>query len=80
VQKIFGFGQYPPGWRIEVTHKLKAKRDSDAILAFLHPTGPLFTHVIYKLLAEAVVFEFPYNCLPVNLQIGKTLPLCKKKF
>ncbi|KAF6022704.1 SMPD4 [Bugula neritina] len=77
VQKIFGFGQYPPGWRIEVTHKLKSKRDSDAILAFLHPTGPLFTHVIYKLLAEAVVFEFPYNCLPgaTKKRVEERLPL-----
>lgn len=66
VQKIFGFGSYPPGWGIQTLHRTKSRKDSEALLDFLSPTGPLFTHLIYKLLAEPIAFNFPKGFIPVS--------------
>ena len=69
IQKIFGFGLYPPGWQIERTNIAASRRDCNAVLAFLHPSGPLFSNLIYKLLCEEVAFEFPYEYIPVSVHI-----------
>lgn len=66
VQKIFGFNRYPPGWQLESMHKVKSRKDATAAMEFLHPEGPLFS-LIYQLMADEVLFEFPFSSLPVGI-------------
>ncbi|XP_067933909.1 sphingomyelin phosphodiesterase 4-like isoform X2 [Watersipora subatra] len=79
LQKIFGFGSYLPGWQIETTHIGRSRRDSSALQAFLHPSGPIFTQLIHKLLAEEISFEFPYSCIPepTRRKIEEGLPIAE---
>ena len=62
---MFGFGAYPPGWGIQHLHRTKSRKDADALLEFLSPSGPFFNRLIYKLLAENMAFNFPKDFIPV---------------
>ena len=64
VDNIFGFPSYP-GWGIRRLTRSAQPKETEAILKFVGPEGPLFK-AIYRLLTDRNFrLEFPISSLPV---------------